>query len=324
MENTKQIVTAKELFSTDDIKKKFQEILGARAGAFMTSVLQVVGSSQLLKKADPNSVYNAAAVAATLDLPLNNSLGFAYIIPYKTRVKIQGSSTEVARWDDVVVAQFQIGYKGFIQLAQRSGQYKTIAATAIREGQLVSSNPLTGFVFDFEKQIPADAKIIGYASYFRLINGFEKTWYMTVEQLAAHGKRFSKSYDNKDGLWKTDPETMSLKTVLKLLISKFGPMSVDMQKAITVDQAVINNADTLDIDYTDNDKNKSDSDPEYDRLSKMIEAATTVMQLDPLREHADLEQTEMITRKEIEILRKLPQVEGIADRIAVLEKSLAQ
>ncbi len=316
MENTKAIVTAKDLFSTDDIKKKFQEILGNRAGAFMTSVLQVVGSSELLKKADPNSIYNAAAVAATLDLPLNNSLGFAYIVPYNVNMKIGNS------WEKRVVAQFQIGYKGFIQLAQRSGQYKTIAATAIREGQLVSSNPLTGFVFDFEKKIPADAKIIGYASYFRLINGFEKTWYMTVEQLEAHGKRFSKSYEEKNGLWKTDPETMCMKTVLKLLISKFGPMSVDMQKAIKVDQAVINDAETMDVDYTDNEKNLPDVDPEYDRLNKMIAAATTMNQLNSLREHADFDQSIAITKKEIEVLQHLPQTADIIDMISKLKKTL--
>lgn len=270
-----KVPTAKELFSQDDIKKKFQQILGKNAQAFMTSVLQVVGSSELLKKADPTSIYNAAAVAATLALPLNNSLGFAYIVPYNTKM---GNNIKK------VVAQFQIGYKGFIQLAQRSGAYKTISAAAIYEGQLVEENPLTGFVFDFSKKMEAGAKVVGYASFFRLVNGFEKTLYMTVDQVQAHGKRFSKSYANSDGLWKKDFESMALKTVLKLNLSKFGPMSIDMQKAHILDGGVINDADTMDVNYVDNEKD-SPVDKETERILHLIGDAKSVADLEALEEH---------------------------------------
>src|SRR6478752_1459930 len=106
MEQTQQLTT-KSLFERPDVKTKFQEILGKRSSSFITSVLQIVASNDLLKKAEPNSIYHSAAVAATLDLPLNNNLGFAYIIPF--------NDTK----NNKVIAQFQIGYKGFIQLAQR-------------------------------------------------------------------------------------------------------------------------------------------------------------------------------------------------------------
>lgn len=239
-----KLITTKELFSQENIRKKFIDLLGKRAQGFMTSVLQVVASNELLKNAEPNSVYNAAAVAATLNLPLNNSLGFAYIVPYNTRIGDRHT----------VVAQFQIGYKGYIQLAQRTGQYKGIAATKILKGQLIDENPLTGYKFDFTKKVGESQPeiVIGYASYFELINGFQKIVYMSVEELQAHGLRFSKSYGHSNGLWKKDFNSMALKTVLKLNLSKFGPMSIDLERALVVDSAVINDADTLDVKYLDN------------------------------------------------------------------------
>jgi recombination protein RecT len=210
-------LTAKALFNQDNIKKKFEEMMGKKAQGFITSVLQIVTSNKNLSEADPMSVYHAAAVAATLDLPLNNNLGFAYIVPYNERQK-DGSYKQVA--------QFQMGYKGFIQLAQRSGVFKTISATPIYEGQLVEENPLTGFVFDFTKK--KSETVIGYASYFSLLNGFEKTMYMKVDQLTKHGLKYSKTYSNAKtkafSKWETDFEAMAIKTVLKLLLSKFDPL----------------------------------------------------------------------------------------------------
>jgi len=238
----------KSYFGSDSVKRKFEEMLGKRASGFITSVLQIVAQNKLLTNADPNSVYQAAAVAATLDLPLNNNLGFAYIVPYNTR-NADGTFSQVA--------QFQMGYKGFIQLAQRSGQFKTISAAPIYEGQLVKQNPLTGFEFDFETPIVAkDAKVIGYAAYFELINGFQKTLYMTVENIKKHGGKYSKTFNN--GLWQNDFEAMATKTVLKLLLSKFAPLSVEMQQATILDQAVINNAETMDVSYIDNTEEEKD------------------------------------------------------------------
>lgn len=263
----------KAFFNDDSIKAKFAELLGKRAPQFITSVLQVVASNNLLEKADPISVYQAASTAAILDLPINNSLGFAYIVPYN-----QSYKDENGNWKKKPVAQFQLGYKGFIQLAQRSGQFKTIAATPIYEGQLIEENPLTGFVFDFKKK--SSNNVIGYAAFFQLLNGFEKTLYMTVDELRAHGLRFSQTFKDGKGLWKDDFDSMATKTVLKLLLSKFAPLSVEMQKAIIADQSVIRNSETNDVDYVDADATVVDKEEE--RLLLMISDCKTVEELNDL------------------------------------------
>lgn len=240
-----ELITTKSLFARDEVKNKFHELLGKRAPAFITSVLQIVASNNLLLKAEPNSVYHSAAVAATLDLPLNNNLGLAYIVPYNQKFK-----DENGNWQTKQVAQFQMGYKGFIQLAQRTGMYKTISAAPIYEGQLIDQNPLTGFVFDFTKK--TSEKVIGYASYFKLLNGFEKIVYSTVEEIENHAKRFSQTYKTNKGIWVDDFQSMALKTVLKANLSKWAPLSVDIQNAITFDQSVVKDFSTQDVEYIDN------------------------------------------------------------------------
>lgn len=239
--------TTKSLFEQVNVKKKFEDMLGARATQFITSVLQIVASNDLLKNADPMSIFNAAAVAATLDLPLNNNLGFAYIVPYNTKVKGKDGNPDTYK----TVAQFQMGYKGFIQLAQRSGQFKTISASPIYEGQLIEQNPLTGFVFDFTKK--TSDKVIGYAAYFSLINGFEKTFYMTVDDVTKHATKFSQTFKKGFGIWKDDFDSMAGKTVLKLLLSKYAPLSVEMQKAVVTDQGIIKDENATEIEYTDHE-----------------------------------------------------------------------
>lgn len=252
--------TTKSFFEQSFIKKRFEDLLGKRSSSFLTSVLQVVASNELLAKADPMSIFNASLMAATLDLPINNNLGFAYIVPYAGK------------------AQFQLGYKGFIQLAQRSGQFKTISATPIYEGQLVESNPLTGFRFDFS--ITSD-KVIGFAAYFELLNGFQKTFFMPIDKMEAHGKKFSKTFEKNGSLWKTDFEGMGVKTVIKLLLSKYAPLSIEMQKAVIVDQAVINNEDATDITYIDNEDVEIDKEDE--RIIRMLRDCTTIMQVDAIQ-----------------------------------------
>jgi recombination protein RecT len=270
---TQQPMTAKSLFARDEVKKKFEDMLGKRATSFITSVLQIVASNKLLANADPASIYQAAAMAATLDLPLNNSLGFAYIIPYN-----QKSRDEQGNWSSKQVAQFQIGYKGFIQLAQRSGQFKTLSSTPIFEGQIVEANPLTGYVFDFTKR--TSDNVIGYAAYFELINGFQKMMYMTIEEMKSHGGKYSKSFNQANGLWNTDFDSMANKTVLKLLLSKFAPLSVDMQKATVADQSTIKDSETMDVEYVDNTPVEVDKVSE--RIQLLIEDATTLEDLQKL------------------------------------------
>jgi recombination protein RecT len=224
------------LLRQDSIKKRFEEVLGKKAAGFMSSIISATNANKELKKADPLSIVSAAAVAAALDLPINPSLGFAHIVPYKK--------------DGVAIAQFQMGYRGFIQLGMRSGQYKTINACAVYEGELVASNRFTGeMTFDESKRTAN--KIIGYAAYFKLINGFEKWVYMSVEEAKAHGKRYSKSYNLATGKWQTDFDAMALKTVLKMLMSKYGILSVDMQTAVLADQAIVKKDG--EYEYPDND-----------------------------------------------------------------------
>ena len=274
----------KLLFDRPEVQAKFKELLGKRASSFCTSVLQIVASNALLKKADPNSIYQSAAVAATLDLPLNNNLGFAYIVPYNNKQPDGTIKT---------VAQFQMGYKGFIQLAQRSGQFLTISSTPIYEGQLIEENPLTGFVFDFKNR--KSDLVIGYAAYFKLVNGFEKTLYMTVADLKKHGGKYSKTFGNKSGLWNQDFDAMASKTVIKLLLSKFAPLSIDMQRAVITDQALINDAETEDVTYIDNDE--VEIDKEAERIALMIQDAKTPEQLKKIQPHVKPEQQDLYDEK---------------------------
>ena len=235
-------LTTKGFFEQKQVQSKFADMLGKRSTQFITSVMQVTTSNELLAKATPQSIYGAAVTAAILDLPIQNNLGFAYIVPYNDRQSGQ------------CVAQFQLGYKGLIQLALRSGQFKNISVTEIYEGQIVSENPLTGYVFDFSKK--TSENIIGYAAYFSLLNGFEKTEYMSKDKIDAHGKRFSQTYKKGFGVWKDDFDSMAKKTVLKLTLSKYAPLSVEMQKAITFDQAVTNDVEI--VEFVDNQESQKE------------------------------------------------------------------
>lgn len=272
--NTSEITvtTPRQLFEKPEVKERFQNILGKKSAGFIVSVINCINDNVNLQNADHNSILFAAANAATLDLPVNSNLGFAYIIPYN---KKQSDGTYKQ------MAQFQMGYKGFIQLAQRSGQFKTISASPIYEGQLVEENPLTGFKFDFTKK--ESDKVLGYAGYFQLINGFEKTIYMTTQELKTHGGKFSKTF--KFGLWNTDFDAMAQKTVIKLLLSKYAPLSIEMMKASVTDQAVLNDWDGGSVDYVDNDDVKIDAEAlaevkEADRVKEFIKKCKTVEDLE--------------------------------------------
>jgi len=232
------------IFEREDVAKKFKDIMGKRWMQYITSIISVVSQSEMLKKAKPESVYLAAMTAATLDLPINPNLWFAYILPYGD------------------VAQFQMWYKWFIQLAQRSWQFQTISASAVYKWQLIEENPLTWYVFDWKKK--DSDEIIWYASYFKLLNWFEKVFYMTKEELEEHGKKFSKSYWTATGLWKKDFDAMATKTVLKLLISKYAPLSVEMQTAVATDQWV----------FDENWMQYSDNEPSIDAVMEWFETPT--------------------------------------------------
>lgn len=205
--------TVKQLLNADAVKKRFDEVLADRAPQFMTSLLGLVNNEALLQKSDPNSVIQSALIAASLDLPIDKNLGYAWIVPYSGQ------------------AQFQLGYKGYIQLALRTGQYKNINVIEVYEGELVRFNRLTEeLVIDFEQK--ESDKIIGYAAHFELLNGFKKTVYWSKDQVEKHKTKYSKSGFG----WGKDWDAMAKKTVLKNMLSKWGILSVEMQKAYSEDE----------------------------------------------------------------------------------------
>lgn len=295
--NKVQKTTVQGLLSSDGVKNRLNEILGKNANTFATSVLQIVKSNDMLAKCEPNSIVGAAMTSATLNLPLNNNIGFAYIIPFNERQK---DGTYLSK------AQFQLGYKGFIQLAQRSGQFKTLNVTEVKEGEISFYDRLTGDI-DFhwitEPKERNKRKSVGYVAYFRLLNGFEKNLYMPIEDLNQHAKKFSKTFAKGFGLWKDDFDSMAKKTVLKLLLSKYAPLSVDMQTAVITDQASINNPEDLDdISYVDNEPVKIDHDEE--RIIMFISSAETQDDLDIAKGYANESHIELIKAKQKEINEK--------------------
>ena len=251
-----------QLIESDAVKRRFEQAVGRRAGAFISSIIAAYNSNPALKECEPMSVISAGAIAATLDLPINPSLGFAHIVPYKG------------------VGQFQIGWKGYVQLAQRTGHYRTMHATVVKEGQIKDVDWTTGDIM-FNKEATSE-KVIGYLFFFRLINGFEKHYYMSRDQMEAHAKRYSASYKNGKGQWVDNFDVMGLKTVTKLGLAKWGILSVELQKAFETDQAAIDEEGKptyIDVDTTTADPTQPPTDPERPgRLAAAVEAQTTAPQ----------------------------------------------
>lgn len=230
----KEAKTLKGMLESPAYKNKFNEMLGKKAAGFMSSIIAVTNNNKLLAKANPATVIGAAAQAAMLDLPINQSLGFAYIVPYGGE------------------AQFQLGYKGYIQLAQRTGQYVDIGSKTVYEGELEYENRLLD-KFKFGER--TGDKVIGYLAYFRLTNGFEKMLFVEIDKMIAHAKRYSKNYKGGTEKWGlTDFDTMAEKTVLKKLLSKYGPLSIEniqMSQALANDGGVVkmNESGEFDVDF---------------------------------------------------------------------------
>ncbi|WP_221400327.1 recombinase RecT [Clostridium perfringens] len=235
--------TVKGLMENPSIKKRFEGVLKEKAPQYMSSIVNLVNSDTNLQKCDGMSVIASCMVAATMDLPVDKNLGYAWVVPYGSR------------------AQFQMGYKGYIQLALRTGQYKAINVVEIREGELVSWNPLTEEIeVDFSKR-ESDA-VIGYAGYFKLINGFEKTVFWTKEEVNNHANKFSKTINSKNSVWKSNFDAMAKKTVLRNLLSKWGILSIEMQKAYTADENLVNKEFMDDVENVQ--ANIEDIQEEYD------------------------------------------------------------
>lgn len=250
-----------ELMHSPAVVGKLNEVWNSpqMANSFMSSVISVANGNPQLRKAEPMSIIGAAMVAATMQLQVIPTLGQCYIIPYGSK------------------AQFQIGYLGLLQLCQRSGQFKKILAAPVHEGEYVSGDEFDeDYVFD-KKQKKSD-KVIGYMAKFELLNGFTKVAYWDIDKVKAHATKFSQAFRaGYNSPWKSDFDAMAQKTVLKSIL-KFAPKSIEMQNAVTFDQAVVNTntADVQDLDidafapeYVDN----IESEKKENLAAKAAEAA---------------------------------------------------
>lgn len=235
----------KSVINAPSVQTQFNNALGEHKDAFVASLIDLFTGDKSLQTCKPQMVIAEALRAATLRLPLNKALGFAYIVVYNNSVKNPDGS-----WTKVPTPTFIPGYKGYIQLAMRTGQYRTINADYVYEGELRKVNKLSGEIaFDGEKK---SDKIVGYFCYFELLNGFSKTLYVSVEDMAAYAKRYSPSIGKNttieqliskanDGIvskkvgWEGNFNDMALKTTIRRLLSKYGYLSVEMQNALSKD-----------------------------------------------------------------------------------------
>lgn len=217
-----QIVKKQTLGNFLNQSDKFlEQTLGNKKSEFVSNLLALSDADKNLAQCEPAELMKCAMNATALNLPLNKNLGYAYVIAYNQKGKM--------------TPQFQMGYKGFIQLAIRSGQYKTINTCEVRQGE-IRRNKFTGYI-EFYNENPT-GEIIGYLAYIELLNGFTQSHYMTVEEVQAHAKKYSQNFAKYgNGLWKDEFDLMAKKTVLKLLLNRYGILSVEMQQAILQDQA---------------------------------------------------------------------------------------
>lgn len=204
-----------DILNAEATKQLLKNTLKENAGAFSASILDLYNTDRTLQQCDPKAVFGECLKAASLKLPINKQLGFAYVVPYKS--------------NGVSIPQFQIGYKGLVQLALRTGAYKYINAGAVYEGEFKSADKLTGEV-DLSGEKVSD-EVVGYFAYIETINGFKKAMYCTEEQVTAHAARYSKSYKSTNSAWATNFDEMATKTVLRNLLSHYGYMSVEMANA---------------------------------------------------------------------------------------------
>lgn len=232
-------------------QKYLSDLLKERKGQFVSNLTALVANNANLQECEPYTLMFAALKATALNLPIEPSLGMAHVIPFKNKKR------------NITEAQFQIGYKGFQQLALRTGQYKNINTTDVRAGEIGKRNRLTGeiewnWIDDEAKRL--QTPIIGYVNYFRLLNGFESTFYMSKEEMNAHALRYSQTYKSEkpyireQSKWTTDFDSMALKTVIKLNLSKNGVLSTELQDAIRADQSVMREENNY--EYIDNEEQK--------------------------------------------------------------------
>lgn len=261
MANEVQVVTAHQMGSyltNTKVRNYLEGILKERTGSFVSSMASIASMNTNLQNCTAKSLMMCGLKAASMNLPIDPNLGYAYPVPYKNNDL------------GITEAQFQMGYRGYIQLAMRTSQYKKLIVTDIRDGEIEEIDPITEtyrFKPILNEEQRNNAKVSGYYAMFELVNGFRKEMYWPIEKLIGHGKRYSKSYHKNTSKWKTDEDSMCKKTMLRQLISKWGPMSVEMQEAHKADMAIIDlNEETgsEDIRYLDNPTQENQQEPEQD------------------------------------------------------------
>ena len=251
----RQIDVLKSVLNAPSVQEQFTNALKDHKDAFVASIIDLYNSDNQLQACNPKQVVSEALKAATMNLPINRALGFAYIVVFNNSVK-QPDGT----WVKVPTPTFVPGYKGYIQLAMRTGQYRTINADVVYEGEVRKVNKLTGEIaFDGEK---TSDKVVGYFCYFELLNGFAKTLYMTVHDMATYAKRYSPSLKaattvemleqlantatvSKKVGWEGNFNDMALKTVIRKLLSKYGYLSVEMLGAMANDEEQVYQRDNI-------------------------------------------------------------------------------
>lgn len=256
-------LTHKHFFNSPAVKQKFSEVLDGNGQQFVASLLSIVTNNNLLAKATNESIMTAAMKAATLKLPIEPSLGMAYIVPYNRNEK-QGNT-----WVKINEAQFQMGYKGFIQLAQRSGQIRNINCDIVYKEEFLRYDKVYGTLHLKEEQVDS-GEVEGYFASLELINGFRKMIFWKKEKVIAHAQKYSKTYDKQIGdfksgtPWKTEFDAMAQKTLIKELLSKYAPLSIELQEAIM--------ADNEDSNVNEVKRAKDVTPPESDNLSDLLGA----------------------------------------------------
>lgn len=218
--------------TNDAVKNYINSIVGNRTSGFITSIVSAVNANSMIQECTNASIVSAALLGETLKLSPSPQLGQFYLVPYNDKEKGK-------------VAQFQLGYKGYVQLAARSGQYKHINVLPIKKGELVKFDALNeeievNLIEDEEER--ENAETIGYYAFFEYLNGFRKAIYWSKKKMESHALRYSKGYAAKKGytFWEKDFDAMACKTMLRQLISKWGIMSIELEKAYTADMAIIN------------------------------------------------------------------------------------
>jgi recombination protein RecT len=242
------VARLKNIINAPTVQEQFKNAMAENSSLFVASIIDLFSSDTYLQKCDPGLVVAECLKAATLKLPINKSLGFAYVVPYKG------------------VPQFQIGYRGLIQLAMRSGIYRIINADVVLEGELVGISKLTGEV-DLTGS-PKSEIVTGYFAHIETVNGFKKTLYMSKSQTEEHAKKYSASYAKDSSPWKKNPDQMGVKTVLRLLLGKYGQLSVEMASAMESDEEPLSPMGQLEM-AMETDANKKMIDIETGEITEI-------------------------------------------------------